>query len=585
MNSNINFNKIIKTIDFFSQDLHQEQFIKYGLKYLHDLMQLETSYLYLQDNYSNKKSNFKLVNSVNSKREFKTVEFTDKLSRLATLHGRYLTSNFSKYFDDSFFEYSNINLVMPIINKSRLLGFIVSEGEKDFSDNMKYLNAINIILNMSLSKIINNELLTNQSDDLKAEIYNLNLLSHLTAQIISERNLENLYFLCIDSVRELTASAYTTLAFQDEITNNLTIKKSKDIVNSNEFYFDFETYDYNVKDLKHLYSISDDEEELRKIFINYDDFKKIEAEHIILMIDKEIKGFITISKAVNDKKCSPKILFKIKSIAYFIYISIMNAKYIDNIERKNNLIKKQIETLKRLNRSIENINSTESLSELIDVVMTTIKIEFNINKCIFLKKENENFKIMNHFGYKEPIKVNSCNLEKNFYYEFSTNNLDKYLITSENHSNCFISAPIVINDIFQDKIIGYIIITEAKDKLQEYQLTAIKAISNLISPVIKSFEKVENLKSKYIRNEKELFINKVKEYLEDKKNIELNFYINYKKLNSIPFKEENYDFIKDDFYIFDSHIFSLSYNKLSNDYYDKSFKINSLEELYDEFRK
>ena len=539
MHSVNDYDKIIKAVDFFSQDLHEEQFYRYGYPFLHDLLDLKKSAFYIVDDFKNDDSPYILTHKINSELNIKTIDNSRQLKNLAVFHGRYVNENFDQYFSKDLLDEITVNLIIPIINKSVLYGFIISEGEQPYVGRLNYLSVVNTVINMSFSHIVNHQILEERSTALRSEVYNLNMLTHLIAEIVSEKDLERLYNLCIDSVRELTASAYTTVVFYDEISEKYDTKVSRDIVNHKNLMLSYELKTKELCAVKKIYNVEKDFKQLEKIFVDAEQFKRIEANYVLMMFDESLQGFITIGKPVNDQKIGESILYKINTIAHFILIAIKNAKYIERIERQNRLIDAQLKTMKNLNEALSVINTCESLDELVDVVMTTLDIQFDIENYLFIRIEDNGSSIIFKEGKYKDLIIDVEKLPLSFEYYYNVDSFSRFFdIDSEEH-NCLVLAPIKLKLYQEEKIFGYLIITKVKEKLEDYQLTAIKTMSQLISPVIKSFKKIETIENKYLVDEEAVFLSKVKEALYAKKEYNLNFYIQYKKLNQRPFQKKN----------------------------------------------
>lgn len=577
MNSVTDYDKITRAIEFFSQDLHEEQFSRYGYPFLHDLLDLEKSSLYMVRDFNDQHSPYILMNKVNAELDVKVIKNSKALNNLAVLHGRFLTNDFDVYLPNNLFSKISVNLLIPIINKSVLYGFIISEGKLPYKGSLDYIHVINIIVNMSLSHIVNQKTIEKRSSLLRSEVYNLNMLTHLIAEIVSEKNLNKLYNLCIDSVRELTASSYTTVVFYDEITESFVTKASKDIVGHNNLLLSYEIKSNDFSNMKKIFDIEEDFQALEKIFINAEQFKRINARYVLMMFDESLKGFITIGEAVNRKAIDESLLYKINTIAHFILIAVKNANYIKKIKTQNSLIENQLSTMKNLNEALTVINTCESLDELIDVVMMTLDIQFDIEKCFFISKwDNESKLFINEDDYENLI-IDEEKLPMNFDYNYENDSVKKILNIDNHGHNCLIVAPIKIQQFNKEEIIGYLIITKVKEKLEEYQLTAIKTISQLITPVIKSYIKVKDIKKHYMIDEEELFLLKVEEAIVAKKEFDLEFYIQYKEIHQKPFQEK----IKkeSDIYKINNYSFRIVYSKECIDDSWHVIKINSIEEL------
>ena len=117
--------KILTSVDYFSQFLSLEQILSYGYEFFHDTLGLKASAIYYLDD-----DTYKLVSKIVDDYDIKLKEHkkNDKINNIATLYGRILYENFQKYFDEDFVDYFDPELIIPLIVKDKLYGFIISDG-------------------------------------------------------------------------------------------------------------------------------------------------------------------------------------------------------------------------------------------------------------------------------------------------------------------------------------------------------------------------------------------------------------------------------------------------------------------------
>lgn len=85
-------------------------------------MGLKASAIYYLDD-----DTYKLVSQIGYDYDIKLKEHkNDKINNIATLYGRILYENFQKYFDEDFVDYFDPELIIPLIVKDKLYGFIIS---------------------------------------------------------------------------------------------------------------------------------------------------------------------------------------------------------------------------------------------------------------------------------------------------------------------------------------------------------------------------------------------------------------------------------------------------------------------------
>lgn len=580
---NNNLKQISNLIDNLSQELTPQQFIDYMYPLIHQELDMESSCIYLQDFKTPNKTYF-MKKAINYSNPLPKINYSDQLNTLATLHGRILTKDFIKYFPKTVESTYNPSFVLPMIIEDHLIGFIIFKNATgETVEYSSFLKVIEKATNLSSNKIIYKTKLKKVSETLNQEIYNLSLTNHLAKLIIAETDIEKLYTFCVDTIREITASKVTALAVYDPISNSIPIKHMRDIITQKKLYLDFELKNYDIKNIKHVYSIKKDKDALEEIFANYNDFNKIDAEYIILILNDKIEGFITISKAVNNKKYDENILKQVKNIISFIYIAITNASNFVKIQRNNKKIRQQLNTLKNLNYAIKSITSCEDISSIIDTVMTTLNLQFDVQGGAFLLNTGDSLEVKKSFGIDKP-EFNYDNFTSYFYHDFSQKNLKNYLTNHTEEDNCTIISPIKIEKLLEDEILGYIFISKVQGTLQEFQLTAFKSIANTIAPIIQSYRKVTHIKENYIMNPKKEFMDNLKEYIYEKQHFELDFYINYTQVKSNPFEQTPVDFFDtlDEYWKIENYVFSLSYNP--DEQFSHHLQIDTLEEFYKHFK-
>ena len=103
--------KILTSVDYFSQFLSLEQILSYGYEFFHDTLGLKASAIYYLDD-----DTYKLVSQIGYDYDIKLKEHkkNDKINNIATLYGRILYENFQKYFDEDFVDYFDPELMLNV---------------------------------------------------------------------------------------------------------------------------------------------------------------------------------------------------------------------------------------------------------------------------------------------------------------------------------------------------------------------------------------------------------------------------------------------------------------------------------------
>ena len=164
------------------------------------------------------------------------------------------------------------------------------------------------------------------------DIFGLLFVNQSTRLLMKELNVENLYSMCVDMVRELTGSKITTIGMYDDTLNKIIIKRYIDITSNEKKLQEFELVSGELQIDKLIYELKSDERGLKNIFKDLSGFENINAKYIILIVVRNIViGFITISDT-NNGQCYDSGTFElIESMVAAILISITNAKYFESI--------------------------------------------------------------------------------------------------------------------------------------------------------------------------------------------------------------------------------------------------------------
>ena len=566
---------LIESIDFFSQNLSFEQITSYGYYFVHDMLMLESSGIFvLEDDY------FVLKANLGANFDKLSFENTPLLKTVATKFGRGMQKELRTYFDHSFIDEENITMAMPIIVKDQTLAFIVSKNkELDLSDPglATIFNAINQLINKAAESAKNFEQFKDASTALDRKIFNLLFINHSTKALMSEVDLEPLYTLCIDVIRELTASSVTSFALYEKQKNALILKGYKDILSFDEYYCELKLIDEKIKPTKHVYHTKRDYNSLSKIFKNPEVLLNLKATYVILLVKDRVLGFVTLGETVSNKDYTDELLGQVESLISSIYIAIKNANYITTIKNQKIEIEDQLQRLNQLNAAIKNINTCESVDELCHIVVQTLTYGFGIDKVLITLRSQEGYKIKAHNGFETDLEqlVISEDFKKTFYdqtyFDPIESDLKSYLdiglLEDIGRKNCFISVPLVTteNEIDSEPI-GFVMVFATQAPLRKSHIITLETLSNSIAPIINHIQEKEFVIENYVPNKEAILINKVKEALDYRSTYYMDFKIYYKTINKKPFESPDLsEFEGLSVYLIDHIVYHIAYDPLDDD--------------------
>jgi hypothetical protein len=403
--------------------------------------------------------------------------------------------------------------------------------------------------------------------------------------------------LATDIFSELTSSRITSFGLYDEIKDKIVLRGYKDVFSSVKHQMDFSLVNSTYEGYKVVFHFQKDKKLLQGIFRNYEDFKYMDAEYIILIVREKVLGFVTISKPVNDRAYDQSLFDLVESLAASTYISFKNAIYFNEINRQRKTIQQKLHTLTNLNGLIKNINSCATIEELCDLSIKTLHYSFGIRKAFIALKQNNDFIIKKHVGFElNHSKLETNRLWINTYQDSVVSYLSydaleylpKYLLNDIGSTNCLVINPISSSnaDIDQDQgPLGYIVVLETTQNLKEEEALLIQTLANSISPFVNHLQELTQIKKKYVLDQKEAFINCLSNKLMTRDKYSIDFYIYFKSLIQIPFEQLDLScYNQYEYYYFDNLLIILSYDQLDESQFSE-VKASSVEDAIINLKK
>lgn len=591
------YEALLQAIDFFTQKFSLEQLASYAFEFANEILTLNSSVLFLKEGNS-----FRLINVRNYKIKEHFIPNTPDLQRIATLYGDVLKSGFDYYFNPEDIKLFNARLIIPLIIQDLLYGFIISDGKAidDFDDD-------DIIMSRALMRLINNSLENSKNfDDLQKsnkqldqKIFNLFSINQSSRILLSVLDMSKLYSLSIDIFSELTSSKVTTFGVYDEIRDKIVVRGYRNVFSSDKYYREFELKSDSYTGYKVVFNYEKDREELQGIFVDCDEFAKLEAEYIILLVKDRILGFVTISKPINERSYDESLFELIESLASSTYISLSNAMLFQEVKRQKQIAEQKYNVLVKLNKLSKNLKDCTDLDELSDLAIKTLSIGFGIKKAFIALLQDDEYVIKNYIGFEpaeNTVAVNDRLLELYYsgvYFRYTadpdTDFFSKAFTAQIGESNCLVISPMITDysSIEEEpKPIGFIAVLQTSETLREEEVLLIDTISNNIAPIVNSMITVRQIKNDYMVNVRELFIKRLKKYLSNRESFHIDFNVYYRVIPKKPFEEADLsDFEGMEKYYFDGMLLVLSELPLDAGRFDGCIRPESVEEVIDTIKK
>lgn len=588
---------LLNSIDFFSQSLHLEQLTYYGYEFVHENLNLISSALFIQED-----GHYVMKQHKGYDYERYSIQRTPKLKTIATLFGRILTKKFEDYFETAFIEDFEIGIIIPLIVKDRLVGFIAANGNTHNDTSEAYMSmatAIMQLMNSAYGNALNFSELEVKNYELDKKIFNLFFINHCSRTLLSELNLDKIYALCIDIIRELTSSSVTSFGLFDEARNHIVIRGYKDILSFKNYYTELKLASTIPPIDKIVYHVKDDINELELIFDNAEEFEKLEAEYVVLLVKDRIIGFVTIGKPVSDREYDETLFELIESIATSIYISITNAILFDKLNKQAEIINKKYKTLIGLNKVIKNINSCVTLTELSNLTMQNLEIGYGVQKGFIALLNEQGFSVTGqinlphledtYVSFTDQLMEASC---EDTYFEFSAQNIKDFFpgFEADRHpdANCFVVSPIRIENLSSENqgLLGYIVMFETKEALKQEEIIMIDTLANSIAPIVHQMDIANEIQLNYKIDQEKAMIVDIEEKLKARNEYFLDFKIYYKEILKRPFEKVDLSaYASLDYRYFDDFLFLVTDQEVDASLFEGFLMISDLDDFYEQIQK
>ncbi len=586
------YHAILQAIDFFTQRFNPEQLGSYSFDFANEILLLNASALFIKED-----EEFVLKNKRLYDIDKYSIKNSDKLQRIATFHGNIILNNFENYFEEKDIKFFNMSIVLPLIIHNFVFGFIVADGKA-----IDTFDEDDCIMAMSLTRLFNNSLensknfmdLKEKNKEIDQKIFNLFAINHSAKSLLSELELDKLKNMAIDVFSEIACSKITSFGMYDNITNSIKIMGYRNVSDFSTYLTEFKLNPHiqfsNMKTVLHL---DEDKELIKSIFLNWEEFDLLSAQHIILLIKDKLLGLVTLGEPINQTHYDPSMFELIESLASFTYIALQNAVMFEEINYQKVIIERKFKTLELLNQLVNNIKQCISIEELCDVTLKTLMISFGIQKAFIAFQESDGYKIqfsIDHIGIDSSFELNKeweASFDGDTIYDFSINNIHKYLnsqlCTLFNDSTGLIISPIIINNFDLEANSGplaYLVVLKTENNLQQEEILLIDTIAKNISPIIYHMKTVDEYKKYRLPDNRKLFLDSLNNKIADRKNYSVDFNVYYTSIAKQPFIEHDFSLYDDyEYYVIDNYLFIISYFELMLENFKKMPVINELEDI------
>lgn len=404
---------LVQAIEFFSQRLVFDQIVDAAFDFINELLLVKKSAIYILENHAYVPKKVKGFSQ-----QLENIELSIELNDLAMYYGNilYERENLVKFLDPELIDSLEINAVVPLIIEDNLYGIIVFQNSNNNFGEDDYIISESLmrLINTALENFNRYEKLSKVNTELDEKIFNLFAINQSSKVLLSDLRIDSLYDISVDVFSELTHSKITGFILFDERRDRYTLKSYKDVfynvkdvdirlmlkgsskVNPNKVIINLK----NKKDCDYFNSLFEEDS-----VIANDQLKKLEALYVVLLLkNRQILGFVTLSETVTGNEYSDSIFELIESLAASTYTAITNAKLFETVNEQKELIQRKFDKLISLNYLTRNISSSIRIETLQEIATKTLQVSFHVNKgafCLYKKETNE-------FEFSNTINIDSC---------------------------------------------------------------------------------------------------------------------------------------------------------------------------------
>lgn len=404
---------LVQAIEFFSQRLVFDQIVDAAFDFINELLLVKKSAIYILENHAYVPKKVKGFS-----KQLENIELSIELNDLAMYYGNilYERENLVKFLDPELIDSLEINAVVPLIIEENLYGIIVFQNTNNNFGEDDYIISESLmrLINTALENFNRYEKLSKVNTELDEKIFNLFAINQSSKVLLSDLRIDSLYDISVDVFSELTHSKITGFILFDERRDRYTLKSYKDVfynvkyvnirlilkassrVDPNKIIINLK----NKKDCDYFNSLFEEDS-----VIANDQLKQLEALYVVLLLkNRQILGFVTLSETVTGNEYSDSIFELIESLAASTYTAITNAKLFETVNEQKELIQRKFDRLISLNYLTRNISSSIRIDTLQEIATKTLQVSFHVNKgafCLYKKETNE-------FEFSNTINIDSC---------------------------------------------------------------------------------------------------------------------------------------------------------------------------------
>ncbi|AZB41765.1 hypothetical protein CEF21_05305 [Bacillus sp. FJAT-42376] len=491
---------LLQAIEVFTQRYEKNALFEFAFEFTNKLLTLHRSALFKRSG-----ERFILAHT----KEYDTQEYeipvNEKLEGLPLYYGRPLSAGqLPEYFSEAFIRGFSAAWVIPLINDTRLVGLIVTDGKTAGDITKDDELVLTIMMNLVNASLENNQRFLDFqtiNGELDRKVFSLFVLNQSIKALLSELNVGKLYEMATDVFSEVSGSRVTSFGIYDPLTNKIKLKGYRNVHSFQCRYAELEMKERFFCPDRIVIRIKEEPELLNELFKDPSVLADLEAEYIILIQKEKLIGMVTLSESRQNTPYDHGTIELIETLASSTYIALNNAQMFEKQEKQKREAESKLNVLQMYNRLIRTINSCKTKEELLKLSMTTLELGFGVSKAFFAFDNGEAYEIAACIGADltgETFLLEDRiqrTIRDEIYYDYFSDRLPAYFSDEQFCERLGESTGIVIAPIqwqheydytesgFQAPY-GYLIVTETAASLKEEDILLMDTITRNITPLI-----------------------------------------------------------------------------------------------------
>jgi len=583
------YSKLIRVIEFFSQRFSLENMTRYMYDFVLELFQPTLcTMITLENDY------YHLYDSINTFSAPIRIKKEEKHDQLVYFHPGLLDREFlSDFLDDNIIKMIHPEIGIPIIIDKTLYSIIFIGKDHPLSkDDLIIAEALMNIYHLALTNLKNYNNLERVKRELDEKIFNLFAINQASKALLSEQDPNKLMHLSLSVFSELTQSRITSIFLRDPLDFSYQLIDYNDVFNPKaNKSMKLEPIDPKKINVSTIvdWSNSIELERFKENFTS--DFHQIELfepKYIVNFNNNgDLIGFVTMSNRVTGDNYDRGVFELLESLASATYVAISNANNYFEVLKHQRIAEQKFSRISMLNRLIKNMNTSSSLENLVELTLETLKVAFGYKTCFYASYEDPMFKMIQ--GINIDWVENEFRLEE-IYWELTQGKMViKYdyndvidvlggIFSEDNLMDIqgLMMIPVCLEDV-ESPLLGVIALLDVEEGAlsTDENMVTLETISNLIAPIIRQFNVIDDVKKNYMHDDKSRFITYVQSMFDEAEMSNSEVFIVLVQEEKRLFDETVHDHIEDEGH----HVFRL--DRHNNAYVTCSYR--SAMEIHNQF--